>query len=232
MDRLSLFHVGTPWISGTVVDAVTGKPVPGMDVCLLVTYAPANFDHRRGSEVKRSVATRTDAAGRFFFERWDDQLDLLDEWEGYGIAVTDPAAQWKDACGKGVYLLEASYPSGGHSDIFRIEADFQSLSDSVAKNPLPYFPVALVKDPSDPHPLPYGLGVSFGRFPDGTLVRKIGNPRNLKIALVPLLRDTNACQSAQDPGSVDLCRQMKQSLIADTLRTSWKISPQGQSPSQ
>lgn len=225
---LSPFRVGTPWISGTVVDAITGKPVPGMDVCLLVTYAPVNFDHRRGSEVMRSVVTRTDASGGFFFERRDDELDWFDKWEGYGIAVTDPAAQWKDACGKGIYLLEASYPSGGHSDIFRIEAYFQSLSDSPAKSPLPYFPVALVKDPDDPHPLPYGLSVSFGHFPNGTLVRKIGNPRKLKIALVPLLRDENECRLAQNPDFAELCRQVNQSLTADDLRTSWKISPKGQ----
>jgi hypothetical protein len=228
LEWLSPFRVGTPWISGTVTDAVTGKPVPGMDVCLLVTYAPVNFDHRRSSEVMRSVVTRTDPSGRFFFERWDDELDWFDHWEGYGIVVTDPAAQWKEACGKGIYLLEASYPSGGHSDIFRIEAYFQGLSDSPAKSPLPYFPAALVKDPDDPHPLPYGRSVSFGHFADGTLVRKLGNPSKLKIALVPLLRDKDECRLAEDSDFAELCRQMNQSPTADDLRASWKLSPQPQ----
>lgn len=228
LDRLSPFRVGTPWISGTVVDAVTGKSVPGMDVCLLVTYAPVNFEHRRSSEVMRSAVTRTDVSGRFFFERRDDELDWFDHWEGYGIAVTDPVAQWKDVCGKGIYLLEASYPSGGHADIFRIETNFQSLSDSAAKSPLPYFPVALVKDPDDQHPLSYGRSVSFGHFPEGSLVRKIGDPSKLKIAMVPLLRDENECRLAQDAEFAQLCRQMNQSLTADDLRKAWKISPQGQ----
>ena len=228
LEWLSPFRVGTPWISGTVLDAVTGKPVPGVDVCLLVTYAPVNFDHRRSSEVMRSVGTRTDPSGRFFFERWDDELDWFDHWEGYGIVVTDPAAQWKEACGKGIYLLEASYPSGGHSDIFRIEAYFQGLSDSPAKSPLPYFPAALVKDPDDPHPLPYGRSVSFGHFADGTLVRKLGNPSKLKIALVPLLRDKDECRLAEDSDFAELCRQMNQSPTADDLRASWKLSPQTQ----
>lgn len=226
LDRLSPFGVGTPWISGTVVDAISGKPVPGMDVCLLVTYAPVNFDHPRSSEVLRSAVTRTDGSGRFFFERRDDDIDWFDHWEGYGIAVTDPAAQWKEACGKGVYLLEESYPSGGRTDIFRIEAYLQSLSDSPAKSPLPYFPAALVKDPYDPHPLPYGPYVRH--FPDGTLVRKIGNPHKLKIALVPLLRDQNECRLAKDSDSAELCRQMNQSPTADDLRASWKLSPQAQ----
>jgi|SRR5271166_1472072 len=225
LDRLSPFHIGTPWISGTVVDAVTGKPVPGMDVCLLVTHAPSSFSHRPSTEVMRSVTTRTDVSGKFFFERWDDQLDLLDKWDGYGIAVTDPAAQWKEVCGKEVYLLGAGILSG-HADVFQSERIFQNDSGTAAETP-PYFPVAMVKDPNDPHPLLYGLRVSFGHFPDGTLVRKIGNPGKLKIALVPLLRDENECRLAQDPGFAELCRQMNQSLTADDLRTSWKISPQG-----
>jgi hypothetical protein len=231
LDRLSPFHIGTPWISGTVVDAVTGNPVPRMDVCLLVTYDRSSFSHRPTIEVLRSETTRTDESGRFFFERWDTQRDLFDSWDGYGIAVTDPAAQWKDVCGKEIYLLGAGTLSG-HPDVFQTETYFQDLSDSAAKSPPPYFPVAMVEDLNDPHPLPYGLRVSFGHFPDGTLVRKIGNPSKLKIALVPLLRDANECQLAQDPDSVNLCRQMNQSLIADALRTSWKISPQGPSPSQ
>src|SRR5579863_5497370 len=87
LDRVSPFHIGTPRISGTVVNAVTGKPVPGMDVCLLVTHIPANFDHRPGVEVMRSDMKQTDASGRFSFARWDSQLDIFEHWDGYGIAV-------------------------------------------------------------------------------------------------------------------------------------------------
>src|SRR5260370_31254259 len=36
LDRLSPFHVGTPRISGTVVNAVTGRPLAGMVVSLFV----------------------------------------------------------------------------------------------------------------------------------------------------------------------------------------------------
>ncbi len=226
LEWLSPFRVGTPWISGTVVDALTGKPVPGMDVCLLVTYAPVNFDHRRGSEVRRSAVTRTDVSGRFFFERQDDQIDFFDKWEGYGITVTDPAAQWKDVCGKEVYLLGAGILNG-HADVFQTERIFQYNSDTATSTP-PYFPVAMVKDPNDPHPLPYGLRVSFGHFPDGTLVRKIVNPNKLKIALVPLLRDESECRLAEDSDFAELCRQMNRSPTADDLRASWKLSPQAQ----
>jgi hypothetical protein len=221
LDRLSPFHIGTPQIYGTVVDAVTGRPLPGMEVCLLATYLPTNFDHRPSPEVKRSATTRTDASGKFFFERWDDQRDLFDKWVGYGIAVTDPAAQWKDECGREVYLL-------GNADIFEREISLQSHADSTTKSTPPYFPAALVTDPSDPHPPAYGNRVSFGHFPDGTLVRKIGNPGKLKIALVPLLRDASECRLAQNPDFAELCRQMNESPTADDLRKAWKISPQRQ----
>jgi hypothetical protein len=182
------------------VDAVTGRPVPGMDVCLLVTHIPSSFGHRPRIEVMRSVMTQTDASGKFFFARWDDQLDLLDHWEGYGIAVTDPAARWREVCGRELYLL-------GEADIFERERRLKSQSDSAAQSVPPYFPVALVNDLMNPEPPVYGTEVFFGHFPDGSLVRKISDPSKLKIALVPLLRDQNECHSAQDSDSAELCRE-------------------------
>jgi hypothetical protein len=224
-ELLSPFHVGTPRISGTIVDAVTGRPVPGMDVCLLVTLVRSDGLGPHNIHVMRSAVTQTDASGKFDFTRWDAQLDLFEKWGGYGIAVTDPAARWAESCGQDIYLLGRE-PVGG--DIFRREMYFQGLSDSAAKSTPPYFPVALVKDPYDPHPLVYGLGLSYTYFPDDTLVRKMGDASKLKIAVVPLLRELNECQLAKDSDSAELCRQMNQSIVAFSLRTSWKLSPQGQ----
>ncbi len=222
--RLSPFHVATPRISGTVVDAVTGRPVPGMDVCLMATLTrPNGLGH--GMYVMRSAVTQSNASGTFSFARWDDQLDLFEKWGGYGIVVSDPAAQWKEQCGQDIYLLGREAQGG---DIFRREMHFPSLSESAAKSPPPYFPVALVKDPYDPHPLTYGLGGSYSYFPDDTLVRKMGNTSKLKIAVVPLLREIRECQLAHDSDAAELCRQMNQSLAAYSLRTSWKMLPQGQ----
>jgi hypothetical protein len=220
LDRLSPFHVGTPQISGTVVNAVTGRPVAGMDVCLLVTYMASSFVHRPTIEVMRTVMTQTDASGRFFFARWDVQRDFSDNWDGYGFAVTDPAAHWKEMCGRDIYLL-------GKADFFERETQLQSLADSAAKSTAPYFPVAMVTDPDDPHPSAYGTYVSFGHSPDRTLVRRISDPSSLRIALVPLLRDTNECRSAPDSDSAELCREMNESLTADDLRAVWKFSAPG-----
>ncbi len=126
MDRLSPFHVGTPRISGTVVNALTGRPVPQMDVCLLVTKLTSSFVRRgKDTKVMRSVMTQTDASGKFSFDRWDYQRDGGEDWDGYGIAVTDPIAFWKSECGEDVYLLAARGPSGD-TDVFRREMFFHS----------------------------------------------------------------------------------------------------------
>jgi hypothetical protein len=132
--------------------------------------------------------------------------------------VTDPAARWKEVCGHETYVR-------GEADIFEREERLQTQSDSAAKRTPPYFPVAMVKDPYDPHPEVYGAHVSFGHFPEGTLVRKTGDTSTLKIPLVPLLRDANECRSAQDSDSAELCRQMNHSPTADDLRASWKLHP-------
>lgn len=226
MDRLSPFHVGTPRISGTVVNALTGRPVPGMDVCLLVTKLSSSFVSRaKETKVMRSVMTQTDASGKFFFDRWDTQIDSLDSWEGYGIAVTDPIAFWNSVCGEDVYLLAARNPSGD-TDVFRREIFFHT--DSAPPSAPPYFPVALVTDPLNPHPQSYGASVSFGslfEFPEATFLRKIDDPSKLRIALVPLLRDEKECRFVQDSKLADLCRQMNHSRTAAELRTIWKFSP-------
>lgn len=216
-------NVRTPRISGTVVDAVTGRPLPGMDVCLLVTSIGKFGVGPNVRNVERSEAIRTDASGKFSFANTTRQLVSGTKFEGYGIAVTDPAARWNEACGADIALL------GGNdiSDIFYSEAQIH-FSNSSANSAPPYFPVAMVKDPSNPHPLPYGLRVSFGHPPDGGLLRKISNPGNLTIPLVPLLRDEKECQSAQDSGFAELCRQMNKWSNADALRKIWNISPDAQ----
>jgi hypothetical protein len=225
-DRLSPYHVGTPRISGTVVDAVTGGPVPGMDVCLLMTYVKASFGGPAYSvAVMRSETTQTDASGTFSFARWDNQLDLLDRGGVYGIAVTDPAARWKQICGRDIYLLGTDI-QGMPTNVFQREMYFQQQSEPVVKStPPPYFPVAFVNDVDFPQPAPYRTDVSFDYFPHGALVRPISNRRRLKIALVPLLKDGNECRLATNLVFAVLCREMNESLTADDLRKSWKIQP-------
>jgi hypothetical protein len=208
LELISPFHIGMPRISGTVVDAMTGRPLPGMDVCLLATVNDNFVEHN--IKVMRSETTQTDASGRFSFPRWSGMLDLSENW-GYGITVTDPAALWKQKCGSDVYLL------GGQPNVLQRELDMERQHrGSRENNFLPYFPVALVVDPNFPYPPPYGQDLSW--FPTGTLVRKMDDPRNLKITLIPFVLDEKQCQSAPDSKVADLCEVMNESYTADDLR--------------
>lgn len=211
---LSPFHVGTPRISGTVVNAVTGRPVPAMDVCLLVTKVDTWF--HTSTKVMHSVTTRTDASGVFFFARWDDFLDLFDKWDGYGIAVTDPAARWNEVCGNDIYLLGKGVP--GFPDVLERELGIERQHAHSSENErLPYFPVAAVEDPEDPHPSTFENGL-LSWLPHAALVQKIGDNVRLKIAVIPLLRQEDECRSAEDSNVAELCREMNVSDAADALR--------------
>src|SRR5215470_16624357 len=66
-----------PPISGTVVDAVTEKPVTGMNACLEVRLKQLN------GAVLRTEVQQTDTQGRFFFWPSIHSLALLQEWDGY-----------------------------------------------------------------------------------------------------------------------------------------------------
>jgi hypothetical protein len=193
----------------------------------LATKVSSSFvSRRKDTQVMRSAMTQTDASRKFSFDRWDDQRDWMDDWEGYGIAVTDPAALWNRMCGEDVFLLAARSPSGD-TDVFRREIFFH---DSDTQSAPPYFPVAMVEDPRNPRPQSYGATISFGplyMFPDATFVRKIDHPGKLKIGLVPLLRDERECGLVQDSELADLCRQMNHSRTANELRSTWKLSPSG-----
>jgi hypothetical protein len=217
----------TPAISAKVVDAVTGKPLPGMDVCLIVTYINNGPTDGSGHYlmVKRSEKTKTDASGAFSFPAAKDQIDFPDTWDGFGIAITDPAAQWYDLCGRDANMLGGSVLSYTPS-VFQRELYFQR-DDPNSKHNLnpPYFPVVLVRDPSNPHPKPYGYQAFWGPLPDEVLVRKLDDPQKITVSLIPLLRDTAECQSAHDPNAAELCRDANDSTTGDALRKAYNLAP-------
>jgi len=91
---------GVPQISGTVVDAVTGRPIPGMDVCLVARAEGMRI------YVDRSEMTQSDASGKFSFAP-SHQGGV--GAAGYELGIADPAANVDLSCGK--YLEEAPYLS-------------------------------------------------------------------------------------------------------------------------
>jgi hypothetical protein len=93
------FFGGVPRISGTVVDAVTGRPIRGMDVCLV-----ARAEWMNSIYVDRSEMTQSDVSGKFSFA--PSRQGGVGA-AGYEIGVADPAARVDLSCGK--YREEAPY---------------------------------------------------------------------------------------------------------------------------
>jgi hypothetical protein len=86
---------GVPQISGTVVDAVTGRPVPGMEVCLIARAKGMN-----GIRVDRSEMMQTDASGRFSFA---PTRQTGFGAAGYELAIGEPDSQLSLSCSRGLY---------------------------------------------------------------------------------------------------------------------------------
>jgi hypothetical protein len=89
---IHLFVHVVPPISGKVVDAITGQPVPGMKVCLQV-------DSDVLDQVPRKEVSRSSGSGKFFVS--PSVYDRGPRWtpEGYSIRVTDPENDLAVPCG-------------------------------------------------------------------------------------------------------------------------------------
>ena len=139
---------GVPQISATVVDAITGQPVPGMDVCLVARAKGMNSIY-----VDRSEMTQSDASGRFSFA---PSRQGGAGAAGYEIGIVDPAARVDPSCGK--YREQAPYLS---------QQELPSRDDGKHF----YFPVVAVQG----LPTPLSDQVTYGwiteKFPDPGNIR-------------------------------------------------------------
>jgi len=182
-------HVVPP-ISAKVVDAVSGKPLAGMNVCLEVTVR----DWGRPVTL-RSEETQTDASGRFSFS-WSLHTHAMQAWQGYSIRITDPKTDLVPHCGP---FLNGAY--------------FSSLVYGRPVSPLDeggrpfYFPVAVVHEP----PQQVSLGFNAVR-------REMGFPFGGKIALIPLLNNAYECRPIEDSSLAASCRELNGSAAASSLR--------------
>jgi hypothetical protein len=113
-------------------------------------------------------------------------------------------------CGWSTNLLGGSVLSGT-VDLFRNE-----VWNPAKNGRLPYFPVAIV--PGGVHPLVHEYGWATSPLPDAVLVRNLGDPGKLKVALIPLLLDASRCQQLKDSALAELCAQANNSGTADNLR--------------
>ncbi len=178
-----------PPISTKVVDAITGKPVPGMSVCLQVEGMNLG-----GLEGLRTDMSRTSASGRVFF--WPSvHASLLPAWRGYWIRVTDPDAQIAPPCGSYIAWMD-------------LRAKGWPINLGPDENGRPkYFPVALLRGEPDPY---------FSRW--RAMHRAMGFPVVSRIALIPVLPNASDCKQIPDPSLAEDCRQLNTYATAMSLR--------------
>ncbi len=95
---LFLFIRVVPPRSVRVVDAITGKPLSGMNVCIQAV------SDGWSKQALQSELKTTGSGGRALFGMSILKLELLQSLDGYSIQVTDPASEIKDSCGPDVGL--------------------------------------------------------------------------------------------------------------------------------
>ncbi len=186
----SLFFGIVPPITGTVVDAVTGTPVPDMSVCLQSRVL--DFGKHR---IVREEMSKSDPAGRFSFASSIYKPDLLEHWVGYSIRVTDARVEPLPPCGAELVPGALSYYGEG------IEWKTGEEGSRV------YFPVAFVHEAFGPNSLA-----------ESSVRRKMSFSFRVRIEMIPLLANANQCQSIQDSLLAAYCAELNNSAAAERLR--------------
>lgn len=185
-----LFLRVVPPISAKVVDALTGEVVSGVNVCLDVSVTAW------GRQVLRQEPSTSNASGRAFFWPSIHDLPILQPWQGYGIQVTDPQTEFSPACAP---TLGWNFTDRNPWPLY--------LGETENGRPK-YFPVRLVKD-----------GDAEMRFSDWLAMRRtLGFPLNLRIRLIPVLKNIEDCKRIEDPSLAEDCRQLNTYAAAMSLR--------------
>ena len=180
---------GVPQISGTVVDSVTGRPLSGMDVCLV-----ALARHFNGAEVDRSAVTQSDASGRFSFP---PSVQTGFGFLGYQIEIADPAAQIGLTCGRYRELL--TNPGLLRRDPLGSPDDSRPF----------YFPLVLIEGlPNDPN----------DQTAYGPLLQKFTDPNHIRVMMIPLMKSDDECNEIRDQNRAAFCRELNSSGDAALLR--------------
>ncbi len=171
MFTLGFVRIAPP-VAAQVVDAVTGKPVPGMNICLQAQDL--------GRSLLESKTTTTGGSGRLFFTP-SVHTEFLRSLRGYWIRVTDPAVPVGAACGADINFSELNngeWPSS-------LAPDGNGRSK--------YFPVALLRGDADPYMSYWGAMHRSMDFPIDlriVLIPFLQNPEDCKqIADPPLAQD-------------------------------------------
>jgi hypothetical protein len=166
--------------STRVVDAVTGKPISGINVCI-----PA-VSNGWGPQALQSDLATTGSGGRALFGPSVLNLALLQSFDGYSMQITDPASQFADTCGPHVGLRPI--PIGTHAGDPFIDARMDGTE---------HFPLELVDSEE------LATNISWSSFTRGESFRSF-----MKISLVPLLNDPDQCRQVIDPELRQECARL------------------------
>lgn len=175
-----LFIRIVPPRSVRVVDAVTGKPISGMNVCIQAV------SHGWTKQALKSDLETTGSNGRAFFGPSLLNLRLLQSLDEYSMKITDPTSEFADTCGPDVGLR--SPPVGTQVGDLFIDA---------RRDGTEHFPVELV----DSKELPKNIG--WYPFMRGTSFRF-----SMMVSLVPVLDDPGQCAQVHDPELHQGCTQL------------------------
>ena len=191
----------TPPISAKAVDAVTGKPIPGMTVCLQAQDL--------GRHLLRSKMSRTGDSGRFLFSP-SIYMGLLLAWRGYWIRVTDPEVQIAAACGDDVNQFDLAEAQGWPID----------LGPNEHGRPK-YFPVALFRGEPDLYVIYWGAMHRTMAFPLGARIALIPVLQNVndckQVADVSLSEDCRQLNTYAAAMSLRDKRDAESWTLADKL---------------
>lgn len=163
-----------------VVDAITGKPVAGMDVCLQV------FSNGWTKQALKSDWETTNSNGRALFLPSVLNLRLLQSFDGYSMQVTDPTSHFAQTCGPEVGFKLGPQVTEGAENFADARTDGSE-----------HFPVELVKQEELPK--------NIGRYPfmRGTDFRVF-----MSVKVVPVLPDADRCQPLSDPQLLQECTRL------------------------
>ncbi len=175
-----------------VVDAVTGRPLAGMNVCLQAVNPPGWT-----SQALRSKLQTTGSNGRTFFLPSVVDLGLLQRLDGYTMQVTDPNSGFAETCGPEVGFKMSNGETERTEKFIRIA---NARSDGSQ-----HFPVELVKREDIPKNIlwfPFMRGTDFHFF--------------MPVQLVPLLPNADDCKTTSDALSLEECTRLN-TMARDAL---------------
>jgi hypothetical protein len=176
-----LFIRIVPPISVRVVDALTGKSLAGVNVCMQATGLGLG-----GKQVLESNLKITGASGRVFFLPAIVNPGLLEKFDGYAIQITDPRSGFVQTCGPQLGFKQGPQPG-----------QFPPQLADARRDGSEYFPVELVEQEAVPKNIswfPFLRGTNFVSF--------------MTVNLFPVLASPEKCKQISPPGAFQECLRL------------------------